>query len=780
MVRISLEKMKNKFKLNEDKKKKLVTWITILSFLMACVFMAFKDGHKAEASAVSLAGYFIEPSRAIAGAYLPETGKIYVNIGWKLTADYNLYEFNPDVYDSLQENPATFDNHYQYDFAAAGSINNKVFFIGGWNSYYGPSDKIFEFTPDTLTIVGHLPVTLVAPAYATYNGAIYMAGGLDEWGSETIYSSVYRYDGQNITEVGTLPVPLYDAAAEFTNDGKMIIFGGRGPTGELNSIIEFDPLTGEGTQIGTIPRACGGIRAARVGDSIYVFIPGDSTHNVTEIYEFKDGRLSKLKITIPERLSQTCAITVGKRIFLFCGRDPYAGSDSYKIWSFNTTLIPPDKVTLSITQDGNNISLSWGAVPYAVRYHIEHSTDGVNWTEIAVTTGTSYTGTLNEPGTHYYRARGESEGGAMGDYSNVVSAIIKPPAPTGLRATVDQKTVTLMWDAVSCAQSYIVQRSLDGETWTQIGETTQINYIDDDTRWETTYFYRVIAKANGVESDPYSVVEVVTGTMPTPTNLRVENLEGTKVTLAWDSLDGFSSYVIERSSDNKTWSQVGTSNTATYIDQAQAGKTYYYRVKAKDEDQTSSPSNVVSVRTNEEPPPPPQIVTGLTATWTGDRIRVSWLRGENKIPDGHIELWKQIGNGVWIPVKSISSSECDAFVWEDKDVSTGLNYRYELRVLGGFLTGFTWQKFAESGWATGDRPLPAPGSLRVSVTETSATLSWDIVSGASSYTVAYSFDQGGTWQTKTVSGTSTSVPRGCIARVRAGSNSHWSGTITVP
>lgn len=775
---------KRKKGMDDKKKRKLVAWVTIIAFLGASVCLTLWNRDEAEASAVTLTGWFPEPSRGIAGAYLPSTEKIYVTIGWKLTGDPYLNSFNPAVFDSLEANPAYFDDSQQYPFAAAGTIGNSVYFLGGGVGQVA-SDKIFRFTPDTLDIVGQLPHPLTGSAYAaTHNGAIYMAGGISAWGGGTLHNEVLKYDGQTVQTIGTLPVSLYDAGAAITDDDKMIIFGGTGESGQLNTIYEFNLETGTATQIGTLPRAVTGVRAAKVDGIIYVFIPGDSdpAHKKTDIYEFRNGVLSNLNISIPERLTQTCAIAVGSKIFLFCGRDLTNNTDTNSIYAMDTLLIPPEGTLLNITQEGSSFTLTWDDAHYAYKYHIEHSTDGVHWTEIAVTQDTSYTGTISTPGEHYYRVRGESEGGAMGEYSNVVSVTVKPNAPAGLQATVYKKTVTLTWGAVSEADSYVVQRSLDGENWSILADNvSQATYVDNNTLWDKTYYYCVIAKKNGVTSDPSNVVQVKTEAMPAPQNLRVDGVDGKKIYLAWDPVEGISSYVVERSTDNANWSQVGTASTTTYMDQVQAGKLYYYRVRAKDGSQLSAPSNVVSVRTNEEPPPPPQVVTGLTATWVGDRIQVKWVRGDHQIPSGDTELWRQMSNGAWMPVKSVANSEKDNFTWDDAMAAPGHNCRYELRVLGGWLTGFEWQTFTESGWAGGDRPYPAPGGLRVNVADTYATITWEVVQGASSYTVAYS-SNGGAWQTKTVSGTSSSVPRECIARVRAGSHaqSEWSGIVTVP
>lgn len=768
------------------KDKKIIAGIMVA--VLAVTSLLFYS-RSAEASAISLYGYFVEKSIGISGAYLDSTGMIYVNAGWKALADWHLYQLDPTIPNNLQQNPATFDTDYQYYYSVAGAIGNSIYFLGGTSSDTCPAtDKIFRFTPDQLTLIGHLPAPRTEAASATYNGKIYIVGGLTSFFSSdpnfAVYNDILSFDGQSIQTVGTLPVALCSAAAEFTPDGKMLIFGGITYTNSsgtwrgqlLDSIYQFDPATGQVTQIGTLPYACGGIRAARVGNSIYIFIPEQTADqqpmNVTDIYEYANGQLTKTSVTIPEDLSYTCAISVGSKVFLFCGG--LLDAKSNKIWSFDTTLIPPGAPVLTT----NNQTLTWNPVPHATQYHIEESKDGTTWQEIGTTTDTHYT--VSDPGSNLYRVRGD-DNGAMGDYSNTVTVVVKPSAPVGLQASVNGKSVELTWGVVQGA-SYLVMRSLDGNSWTQIAEVSQTSCSDTNTAWQTGYYYGVIAKINGAHSDPSNTVQVTTGKIPAPTGLKA-TINGTKVSLVWQAAESISAYSIERSTDGVNYTTIGTSNSSSYTDNSARPDTeYYYRVRSKSGDQQSDPSQPVHILTFENPAPPPQIVSGLTAVWNGNGsgIQVTWNRGQSQIPDGALELWKMLPDGTWIAVKDIAESERDSFTWQDSNTAPGLNYSYELRVNGGLSTWFSWQTVAQSGPATGDRPMLAPGGLQVTASTGSAVLTWDPVSGAGGYTVQYSTDNGSTWQSLSVSGTSATIPRKCIARVRASSpRSQWSGIVTV-
>lgn len=781
-----------------ERKQKIITWATIISFLSVCLFMGLRE-REAEASAVTVAGW-IGASSKIGGAYLSSKGKIYITAGEVMPPANRSQLLEIDPYHTplplpVETNEATFVvGTFVVDcplYTACGVINNNIYFIGGGQESSGEAspEKIWKFTPDSLEIVGTLPQPRMQAAFATFNGSIYLAGGREAYSrSSNHLSDIIKYDGQTVQAVGALPIPLYDAAAEFASDGKMIIFGGTTPElvgGEiqprsLDSIYQFDPVAGETSQIGTLPYACGGLRAARVGDVIYVFMPEEnSSGNKTEIYEFKNGQLSKLSVTVPERLVYTCPITVGNKIYIFGGYIQGVGR-SNKIWVLNTDLIPPDKISVDITRQDNTVILDWDPDAHAQKYHIEHSRDGINWTEIGVTTGDSYTHNPTDPGKHYYRVRGESEGGAYGEYSDPVMTIIHPQSPTGLQAAVDGRIVDLTWSSVYGASKYIVQRSLDGENWSQIAETTETAYRDSNTNWDTTYHYRVLSKTEDeVLSEPSNSVQVTTDNLPAPTGLRV-SLNGTKITLTWQPSAEATAYIVERSLDGRTWTSIATV-TQTHLDTNTVPNTvYYYRVRAKKNNTISDPSEVKSVRTGEDPAPPPQVVSGLTAVWNGDYIKVTWIRGQSSVPDGVLELWRQMENGPWLPVKSVSASERDSFAFNDINVAVGLNCRYELRYQGGWMEGFKWHKVSESGWSTGERPLPAPGGIQVTLNDSSAIISWEPVTGAGSYAVQYSTNQGGSWQTKTVSGTSTTVTRKSLVRVRAGgSQSQWSGTVTV-
>lgn len=75
-----------------------------------------------------------------------------------------------------------------------------------------------------------------------------------------------------------------------------------------------------------------------------------------------------------------------------------------------------------------------------------------------------------------------------------------PPAPTGVSANANGNDVTVTWSGQG--DSYIVERQAAGASFTQIASgITATTYMDTGVA-EGAYAYRVIAVANGLQSDP--------------------------------------------------------------------------------------------------------------------------------------------------------------------------------------------------------------------------------------------------------------------------------------
>jgi hypothetical protein len=146
------------------------------------------------------------------------------------------------------------------------------------------------------------------------------------------------------------------------------------------------------------------------------------------------------------------------------------------------------------------VHLTWAEVAGATGYKVERSTDGTTWTQVALLAAgiAAYTDTGLSPGTPFsYRVRA-TNGAGDSLYSAMVTTTTLLPAPTKLAATSQGKSsIQLTWSPVAGAGSYLIQRSLNGKTWTSITRVSRstTSFTDYGLSEKTSYTYRIYAVA---------------------------------------------------------------------------------------------------------------------------------------------------------------------------------------------------------------------------------------------------------------------------------------------
>ena len=141
--------------------------------------------------------------------------------------------------------------------------------------------------------------------------------------------------------------------------------------------------------------------------------------------------------------------------------------------------------------------------------------------------------------------------------------------------------IQLSWNAVEGAAKYKLYRSADNKTWTRLTTTTSTTATNTQINAGEKYYYYVTAvDEKGNESEASNVVARMCD-LARPT-LTLSNVASTgKIQLSWTAVDGAVKYQIQRSLDNKTWEHLAyTTNTTATNTKAEAGVTYYYKVRA--------------------------------------------------------------------------------------------------------------------------------------------------------------------------------------------------------
>jgi fibronectin type 3 domain-containing protein len=259
---------------------------------------------------------------------------------------------------------------------------------------------------------------------------------------------------------------------------------------------------------------------------------------------------------------------------------------------------------LEATAESSEIRLSWSSSSGASSYVVLRDTDsgGYSYREVGTTYSTYYADNDVKPGaTYYYVVKAKSDNGTS-SASNQAHATMAASAPSNLTASVEDKTVKLSWSTTSDASSYVVLRSTDsgGYSYREVGTTYSSYYTDNDIKSGKTYYYVVRGKASSGSLSPNSNQAQAVVPIRAPHGVSATASSSTEIRLSWDSVSGADSYVVLRdtSSGGYSYSEVGTAYSSYYSDTGVTpGTTYYYVIKAKNSDSTSSPSKQVSATT---------------------------------------------------------------------------------------------------------------------------------------------------------------------------------------
>ena len=172
------------------------------------------------------------------------------------------------------------------------------------------------------------------------------------------------------------------------------------------------------------------------------------------------------------------------------------------------------------------------------------------------------------------------------DYKNGTCTIcgdvvLAAPAVKGSNKASTGK-ISLTWDAVEGALKYEIYRATSKTgKYFRMKEQTGTTYTNTTAKAGKYYYYYVRA----IDADGnYADSNIVGRTCDlAQTTVKVSNVASSgKVKISWERVEGATKYQVYRAtSKNGTYSRISTtSNTSVTNTKAEAGKTYYYKVRA--------------------------------------------------------------------------------------------------------------------------------------------------------------------------------------------------------
>ncbi|MDL2300869.1 DUF6531 domain-containing protein, partial [Lachnospiraceae bacterium OttesenSCG-928-D06] len=372
------------------------------------------------------------------------------------------------------------------------------------------------------------------------------------------------------------------------------------------------------------------------------------------------------------------------------------GSSTHTTSRLVTTLSNKPAIPTNViaTATENTVKISFTGVSGASSYDILFNGMVHNVTSPFIT--------INglEANTSYEYAVCAKNAGGSSNYSSTQMVWTTPKAPTVPKAITNEKSITINWAEVAGATSYDIL--FNGIVYNVIG----INKIFTGLQANTSYTYAI--RSNGVGGSSGYGRTITIMTAPSQPAAPTTSVTSSEVTLIWNSVSGATSYDILF--DGVTYRVNGTSKTISGLLE---NTNYTYSICSNNADGSSTYSVVKTVTTL---PNRPSVPTNVAATATINTVAVSWLAVTGAIS------YDILFNGNVYNVQGTNRT------------FTGLTPG----------TNYTFQVCAKNAGGNSDYsivktiqtlvPIPSvPTGVIATATHESITVTWNEVSGATSY-----------------------------------------------
>ena len=234
----------------------------------------------------------------------------------------------------------------------------------------------------------------------------------------------------------------------------------------------------------------------------------------------------------------------------------------------------------------DGVKISWGKVTDATDYRVYRKGAGEKyWTYLCSTKDTQYTDTNVKPNNYYrYTLRATNDAGLYSNYFPDNEYIKYVEAPK-LSSIVNAKSgIYINWEKVDNAVSYTIYRRGAGQTtWTKLGTTSNLWYVDNSVVNSNGNYYRYSISVNTGYSSGFDTTGLTIKRLANPQLLSaVSSTSG--ITVKWNTINGTTGYYVYRKTANSNWKRiaaVGGTNNTTYLDKdAKTGVTYIYTIRA--------------------------------------------------------------------------------------------------------------------------------------------------------------------------------------------------------
>ena len=233
------------------------------------------------------------------------------------------------------------------------------------------------------------------------------------------------------------------------------------------------------------------------------------------------------------------------------------------------------------------IKLTWEKVKGAAKYEVYRATSKTGtYSLLKAVTGTSLTNTSATTGkTYYYKIRAVAEDGTKSDWSSIVSRTCDLPQPAvEIYNVASTGNIRMTWEKIEGAKEYQIYRATakDG-TYKLMKTTTDTSYTNTSAEIGSTYYYKIRAiHSSSSANSAYSAIVSRTCDLAQPVVTITNVASSGKIKLTWEEVEGATEYKVYRAtSKDGTYTLMKTTTSTSYTNtSAEAGKAYYYKVRA--------------------------------------------------------------------------------------------------------------------------------------------------------------------------------------------------------
>lgn len=388
----------------------------------------------------------------------------------------------------------------------------------------------------------------------------------------------------------------------------------------------------------------------------------------------------------------------------------------------------PTGLTAPSVDHNGSYTISWNSSTTATLYKLEQRLNSGPWGQIHSASSTSKAVSGNSPGTYQYRVRACEGSTPCSTWSSIRTVLVEaaPATPTGLSGpSVDYNgSYSANWNSSARSTSYQLQQKQGSGSWSQIYSGGGTAHAISNNNPGTWYYQVRGCNVESVCSTWSSTASVVVEEPPAvPSGLTGPGTDHNgSYTVSWGSSARSTSYLLEQRLGSGTWSPVYSGSSTSSAISGNGAGSWSYRVSgcnAESECSTWSSTETVVV---EAPPAVPTGLNGPTTDYNGS-YSVSWTASARSTS---YALQQRLGSDPWEPVYSGGGTT--------EAISGNSPGTWHYQVSGCNVESVC------SGWsATTTVTVPEPPAAPTSLTGPAAstngayTISWNTVSGASTY-----------------------------------------------